>query len=188
MVMAVTCSADHSNMISDSLITSAKNATSELLPPAECLHTDETRRGGDSKSLSGLEVKQVVDGTHCFSKNSLIRNLGFQRDHFLLKLCTFRVELVLIEAIVVQSTFNQGSTYWFLLGNEKIIICSSGHEHQNRVQPRRLLRRAREVLKRQTRTALHQLVSVKIAAAVAVASTRIIYLIVVSSEPPTSSF
>ena len=94
-VIFVTCSADHSCIISDSMITPAKNAprllrtllrifvfASELLRTTEPFHVNETR-----SALPNMSCREIVAGMYCFYRSCSISNLGVQRDYFLLKLC-----------------------------------------------------------------------------------------------------
>ena len=55
---------------------------SELLRPIETFRVNETR-----SVFPNMSCREIVDGTHCCCQSGLIGNLGFQRDHFLLKFC-----------------------------------------------------------------------------------------------------
>ena len=95
VVISVACSADHSNIISDSSITSAKNAsvffdhcrTSSSLAdnsfgrPKKAFHVNETR-----SILLTLSRRDIVYGSYCIVKSRLISNLSFQRENLLVKL------------------------------------------------------------------------------------------------------
>ena len=77
IVISVTCSADHYNMVSDSLV---------ILRPAKTFHMDETR-----SVFPNLSCRKIVHGMYCVCQSSPIGNLGFKHDHFLSKLwdCLF---------------------------------------------------------------------------------------------------
>ena len=94
VTISVACSPDHPNIISDSLITPSKECrrllrpllkiflfASQFLRTTKALHVSQTW-----SVFPKLSCRETVDGTYCFCQFSLINNLGFQRDNFLMKL------------------------------------------------------------------------------------------------------
>ena len=86
-VISVTCSAGHSNIISDSCKETLRlfrpllklfHFAREFLRTTETFHVNETR-----SVFPNLSCRGIVDGTYCFCRSILI----FQRDDFLLELC-----------------------------------------------------------------------------------------------------
>ena len=94
VVIYVGCSATHSNIISDLLVTPAKNclrllrplleilfSASELLRTTEPFHIDETR-----SVLPNLSCREIVDCSHCIGKFRFCFHLSSQSEQLLLKL------------------------------------------------------------------------------------------------------
>ena len=88
-VISVTCAADHSNIVSDFLITPATNASLKIfLLASQPIRTTETFHVYETRSVfPNWSCREILDGTYCVLKSSLTSSLGFQRDHLLLKLC-----------------------------------------------------------------------------------------------------
>ena len=95
VVISVGCSAAHSNIISDSLIIPAKNASVFLdhcwksssgpvnsFGRPRPFHLDETR-----SVFPNLCCREIVDCSHCIDKSRFCHHLSSESDWFLLKLC-----------------------------------------------------------------------------------------------------
>ena len=94
VVISAGCSAGHPNIISDSWITPAKNASvffdllkilltvSELPRTTEAFHIDGTRR-----VFPNVSCREIVDCSHCIGKSRFCCHLSSQREQLLMKLC-----------------------------------------------------------------------------------------------------